>query len=123
MKSAAARQAGLTVLLLCVQELENAEFIPMPDSPFPLSMESSEPEKETLPYQKLQGLKVASEEPVGLNKPKTEPWVMVFKRMLDQNLLETQSDNMFELWGELRRGCWIGLIHLGEEKRAVDSQR
>lgn len=56
------------------KELENAEFIPMPDSPFPLSMESSEPEKETLPYQKLQGLKVASEEPVGLNKPKTEPW-------------------------------------------------
>ncbi|XP_059675378.1 serine/threonine-protein kinase Nek9 isoform X1 [Gavia stellata] len=56
------------------KELENAEFIPMPDSPFPLSMASSEPEKETLPYQKLQGLKVASEEPVGLNKPKMEPW-------------------------------------------------
>ncbi|KAM4898749.1 serine/threonine-protein kinase Nek9 isoform 4-T4 [Sylvia borin] len=56
------------------QELENAEFIPMPDSPFPLSMASSEPEKETLPYQKLQGLKVASEEPVGVNKPKTDPW-------------------------------------------------
>ncbi|XP_071413914.1 serine/threonine-protein kinase Nek9 isoform X2 [Pithys albifrons albifrons] len=56
------------------KELENAEFIPMPDSPFPLSMASSEPEKETLPYQKLQGLKEASEEPVGLNKPKMEPW-------------------------------------------------
>ncbi|XP_075609978.1 serine/threonine-protein kinase Nek9 isoform X1 [Balearica regulorum gibbericeps] len=56
------------------KELENAEFIPMPDSPFPLSMASSEPEKETLPYQKLQGLKVASEEPVGLNKPKPDPW-------------------------------------------------
>lgn len=79
MKSAAGRQAGLTVLLLWIQELENAEFIPMPDSPFPLSMASSEPEKETLPYQKLQGLKVASEEPVGLNEPKTEPWVMLCK--------------------------------------------
>ncbi|XP_033917794.1 serine/threonine-protein kinase Nek9 isoform X2 [Melopsittacus undulatus] len=56
------------------KELENAEFIPMPDSPFPLSMASSEPEKETLPYQKLQGLKVASEEPAGLNKPQMEPW-------------------------------------------------
>lgn len=65
--------------LLCFQELENAEFIPMPDSPFPLSMASSEPEKETLPFQKLQGLKVASEEPVGLNKQKAEPWVMLFK--------------------------------------------
>lgn len=79
MKSAAGRQAGLTVLLLWIQELENAEFIPMPDSPFPLSMASSEPEKETLPYQKLQGLKVASEEPVGLNEPKTDPWVMLCK--------------------------------------------
>lgn len=79
MKSAAERQAGLTVLLLWIQELENAEFIPMPDSPFPLSMASSEPEKETLPYQKLQGLKVASEEPVGLNEPKTDPWVMLCK--------------------------------------------
>lgn len=67
------------MLLLCFQELENAEFIPMPDSPFPLSMASSEPEKETLPFQKLQGLKVASEEPIGLNKHKPEPWVMLFK--------------------------------------------
>lgn len=56
------------------KELENAEFIPMPDSPFPMSMASSEPEKETLPYQELQGLKVAPEEPTGFNKPKTEPW-------------------------------------------------
>lgn len=30
---------------------------------------------------------------------------------------------MFELWGELRRGCWIGLIHLDEEERAGDNQR
>uniref|UniRef100_A0A803YEY1 non-specific serine/threonine protein kinase n=1 Tax=Meleagris gallopavo TaxID=9103 RepID=A0A803YEY1_MELGA len=55
------------------KELENAEFIPMPDSPFPMSMASSEPEKETLPYQELQGLKVAPEEPTGFNKPKTDP--------------------------------------------------
>ncbi|XP_067152930.1 serine/threonine-protein kinase Nek9 isoform X3 [Apteryx mantelli] len=56
------------------KELENAEFIPMPDSPFPLSMASSEPEKETLPYQELQGLKVAPEESTGFNKPETEAW-------------------------------------------------
>lgn len=72
------RGTYLTVLLWCVQELENAEFIPMPDSPFPMSMASSEPEKETLPYQELQGLKVAPEEPAGFNKPKTEHWVMLF---------------------------------------------
>lgn len=29
---------------------------------------------------------------------------------------------MFELWGELRRDCWIGLIHPDEEKRAGDDQ-
>uniref|UniRef100_A0A8B9BLH9 non-specific serine/threonine protein kinase n=1 Tax=Anser brachyrhynchus TaxID=132585 RepID=A0A8B9BLH9_9AVES len=49
------------------KELENAEFIPMPDSPFPMSMASSEPEKETLPYQELQGLKVAPEEPITIH--------------------------------------------------------
>lgn len=72
----------LTVLLWYIQELENAEFIPMPDSPFPMSMASSEPEKETLPYQELQGLKVAPEEPTGFNKPKTEPWVMLFRSFI-----------------------------------------
>uniref|UniRef100_K7GHN7 non-specific serine/threonine protein kinase n=1 Tax=Pelodiscus sinensis TaxID=13735 RepID=K7GHN7_PELSI len=55
------------------KELENAEFIPMPDSPFPMSTDSSEPEKETLPYQELQGLKVASDAPAEFSKPKTEP--------------------------------------------------
>lgn len=45
------------------KELENAEFIPMPDSPTPLSRAFSESEKDTLPYEELQGLKVASEVP------------------------------------------------------------
>lgn len=44
-------------------ELENAEFIPMPDSPSPLSAVFPESEKDTLPYEELQGLKVASEAP------------------------------------------------------------
>ncbi|XP_028914694.1 serine/threonine-protein kinase Nek9 isoform X2 [Ornithorhynchus anatinus] len=56
------------------KELENAEFIPMPDSPSPLSAAFSEPEKETLPYEELQGLKVASEAPAECNKPTTEAW-------------------------------------------------
>ncbi|XP_021101958.1 serine/threonine-protein kinase Nek9 isoform X2 [Heterocephalus glaber] len=43
------------------KELENAEFIPMPDSSSPLSGAFSESEKDTLPYEELQGLKVASE--------------------------------------------------------------
>lgn len=30
---------------------------------------------------------------------------------------------MFELWGELRRDCWIGLVHLGEEERPGGNQR
>ncbi|GAB1297647.1 Serine/threonine-protein kinase Nek9 [Apodemus speciosus] len=45
------------------KELENAEFIPMPDSPTPLSAAFSQSEKDTLPYEELQGLKVASEVP------------------------------------------------------------
>lgn len=45
------------------KELENAEFIPMPDSPAPLSAAFSQSEKDTLPYEELQGLKVASEVP------------------------------------------------------------
>uniref|UniRef100_A0A8C0JDN2 Serine/threonine-protein kinase Nek9 n=1 Tax=Chelonoidis abingdonii TaxID=106734 RepID=A0A8C0JDN2_CHEAB len=58
------------------KELENAEFIPMPDSPFPMSTDSSEPEKETLPYVELQGLKAASDASAEFNKPKTEPQQM-----------------------------------------------
>lgn len=45
------------------KELENAEFIPMPDSSSPLSAAFSESEKDTLPYEELQGLKLASEAP------------------------------------------------------------
>nr|XP_055144733.1 serine/threonine-protein kinase Nek9 isoform X3 [Symphalangus syndactylus] len=59
------------------KELENAEFIPMPDSPSPLSAAFSESEKDTLPYEELQGLKVASEAPLE-HKPQVEassPWL------------------------------------------------
>ncbi|XP_023367315.1 serine/threonine-protein kinase Nek9 isoform X2 [Otolemur garnettii] len=55
------------------KELENAEFIPMPDSPSPLSA-FSESEKDTLPYEELQGLKVASEAP-SEHKPPAGAWV------------------------------------------------
>ncbi|XP_074091798.1 serine/threonine-protein kinase Nek9 isoform X2 [Macrotis lagotis] len=57
------------------KELENAEFIPMPDSPSPLSAAFSEPEKDTLPYEELQGLKVASEAPAECNKSTRETWL------------------------------------------------
>lgn len=56
------------------QELENAEFIPMPDSPSPLSAAFSESEKDTLPYEELQELKVASEAP-SEHKPPVGAWV------------------------------------------------
>ncbi|XP_023402139.1 serine/threonine-protein kinase Nek9 isoform X2 [Loxodonta africana] len=55
------------------KELENAEFIPMPDSPSPLSAAFSESEKDTLPYEELQGLKVASEAP-SEHKPPGVAW-------------------------------------------------
>ncbi|XP_050020578.1 serine/threonine-protein kinase Nek9 [Alexandromys fortis] len=63
------------------KELENAEFIPMPDSPTPLSRAFSESEKDTLPYEELQGLKVASEvppehqPPIGAWPPRLNPTV------------------------------------------------
>uniref|UniRef100_A0A8C2UPS5 non-specific serine/threonine protein kinase n=1 Tax=Chinchilla lanigera TaxID=34839 RepID=A0A8C2UPS5_CHILA len=56
------------------KELENAEFIPMPDSSSPLSGAFSESEKDTLPYEELQGLKVASEVPVE-PQPPTGAWL------------------------------------------------
>ncbi|XP_021489804.1 serine/threonine-protein kinase Nek9 [Meriones unguiculatus] len=61
------------------KELENAEFIPMPDSPTPLSAAFSESEKDTLPYEELQGLKVTTEvppehqSPVGAWPPRLNP--------------------------------------------------
>uniref|UniRef100_A0A8C9HTV1 Serine/threonine-protein kinase Nek9 n=1 Tax=Piliocolobus tephrosceles TaxID=591936 RepID=A0A8C9HTV1_9PRIM len=55
------------------KELENAEFIPMPDSPSPLSAAFSESEKDTLPYEELQGFKVASEAPLE-HKPQVGAW-------------------------------------------------
>uniref|UniRef100_A0A670IH66 Serine/threonine-protein kinase Nek9 n=1 Tax=Podarcis muralis TaxID=64176 RepID=A0A670IH66_PODMU len=42
------------------KELENAEFIPMPENPSLVSLASSESDKETLPYNELKGLHLAS---------------------------------------------------------------
>uniref|UniRef100_A0A8D0HE58 non-specific serine/threonine protein kinase n=1 Tax=Sphenodon punctatus TaxID=8508 RepID=A0A8D0HE58_SPHPU len=50
------------------KELENAEFIPMPEIPSPMSIASLDPDKETLPYQELKGLKMVSDEPVEFDK-------------------------------------------------------
>ncbi|XP_061467761.1 serine/threonine-protein kinase Nek9 isoform X1 [Rhineura floridana] len=55
------------------KELENAEFIPMPETPSLVSLASSEPDKETLPYNELKGLHLASPMPVD-NKFKTGTW-------------------------------------------------
>lgn len=46
----------------------------MPDSPSPLSAVFPESEKDTLPYEELQGLKVASEAP-SEHKPPVGAWV------------------------------------------------
>lgn len=46
----------------------------MPDSPSPLSAAFSESEKDTLPYEELQGLKVGSEAPLE-HKPPEGAWV------------------------------------------------
>lgn len=46
----------------------------MPDSPSPLSAVFSESEKDTLPYEELQGLKMASEAP-SEHKPPEGAWV------------------------------------------------
>ncbi|MBV98514.1 Serine/threonine-protein kinase Nek9, partial [Eschrichtius robustus] len=55
------------------KELENAEFIPMPDSPSPLSAAFSESEKDTLPYEELQGLKPPRLNPAGTCAGKGTP--------------------------------------------------
>lgn len=67
-------QTELMRFSLYTQELENAEFIPMPDSPSPLSAVFPESEKDTLPYEELQGLKVASEAP-SEHKPPVGAWI------------------------------------------------
>lgn len=46
----------------------------MPDSPTPLSAAFSQSEKDTLPYEELQGLKVASEVPPE-HRPAIGTWV------------------------------------------------
>lgn len=66
----------------------------MPDSPSPLSAAFSESEKDTLPYEELQGLKVASEAPLE-HKPPVGAWVtelFAFKSQLSrQRALHTSS--------------------------------
>lgn len=49
----------------------------MPDSPTPLSAAFSESEKDTLPYEELQGLKVTSEVPPE-HQPPVGAWVTEF---------------------------------------------
>ncbi|XP_060117388.1 serine/threonine-protein kinase Nek9 isoform X1 [Heteronotia binoei] len=60
------------------KELENAEFIPMPETPSLVSLASSGSEKETLPYNELKGLHLASPPPVDTNKSTTESWQHLF---------------------------------------------
>lgn len=60
----------------------------MPDSPSPLSAAFSESEKDTLPYEELQGLKVASEAP-SEHKPPVGAWVtelFAFESQLSRQL-------------------------------------
>ncbi|KAF4017657.1 hypothetical protein G4228_009229 [Cervus hanglu yarkandensis] len=73
------------------KELENAEFIPMPDSPSPLSAAFSESEKDTLPYDELQGLKMASEEPLE-HKPPAGAWVGMHSKGTQTAKEETEVD-------------------------------
>lgn len=57
----------------------------MPESPSPLSAVFPESEKDTLPYEELQGLKVASEAP-SEHKPPVGAWVtelFAFQSQLD----------------------------------------
>lgn len=63
----------------------------MPDSPSPLSAVFSESEKDTLPYEELQGLKVASEAP-SEHKPPVRAWVtelFAFESQLGKQWLQT----------------------------------
>ncbi|XP_066483452.1 serine/threonine-protein kinase Nek9 isoform X1 [Tiliqua scincoides] len=58
------------------KELENAEFIPMPETPSLGSLTSSESDKETLPYKELKELRMASPTLVDVNnKSKTGFWL------------------------------------------------
>ncbi|XP_048340893.1 serine/threonine-protein kinase Nek9 isoform X1 [Sphaerodactylus townsendi] len=60
------------------KELENAEFIPMPDTPSLASLASSGSKKETLPYKELKGLHLASPPPVDTDKSTAESWQHLF---------------------------------------------
>nr|XP_056708169.1 serine/threonine-protein kinase Nek9 isoform X2 [Euleptes europaea] len=56
------------------KELENAEFIPMPETPSLVSLASSGSKKETLPYKELKGLHLASPPPADTKKSTAESW-------------------------------------------------
>ncbi|XP_044292245.1 serine/threonine-protein kinase Nek9 isoform X2 [Varanus komodoensis] len=56
------------------KELENAEFIPMPETPSLVSLTSSDSDKETLPYNELKGFHMPSPTSVDINKAKTGSW-------------------------------------------------
>uniref|UniRef100_H3BFY4 non-specific serine/threonine protein kinase n=1 Tax=Latimeria chalumnae TaxID=7897 RepID=H3BFY4_LATCH len=71
-----------------LKELEDAEFIPMPNVPpslSPDSLLSSEPEIVTLPYEELQGLKVSSEQITG------HPPLSVWPAQVDAEMFEDSS--------------------------------
>ncbi|XP_013917019.1 PREDICTED: serine/threonine-protein kinase Nek9 [Thamnophis sirtalis] len=59
------------------KELENAEFIPMPQTPSLESLASSRSDKETFPYNELKGLHMPSPTPVDINESKSESWQLV----------------------------------------------
>uniref|UniRef100_A0A2D4KH62 Uncharacterized protein n=1 Tax=Micrurus paraensis TaxID=1970185 RepID=A0A2D4KH62_9SAUR len=59
------------------KELENAEFIPMPQTPSIESLASSRSDKETFPYNELKGLHMPSPTPVNINESKSESWQLV----------------------------------------------
>ncbi|XP_026567691.1 serine/threonine-protein kinase Nek9 [Pseudonaja textilis] len=59
------------------KELENAEFIPMPQTPSLESLASSRSDKETFPYNELKGLHMPSPTPVDSNESKSESWLVL----------------------------------------------
>ncbi|XP_053132493.1 serine/threonine-protein kinase Nek9 isoform X2 [Hemicordylus capensis] len=59
------------------KEMENAEFIPMPENPSLRSLASSESDKETLPYQELKGLHMLSPTLIDKCKSKSGSWQLL----------------------------------------------
>ncbi|XP_054826600.1 serine/threonine-protein kinase Nek9 isoform X1 [Eublepharis macularius] len=83
------------------KELENAEFIPMPETPSLVSLNSSGSEKETLPYKELKGLHLPSPPTVDINKSTTEPL---------QNLLDTAEACSGEKTSVVPTACKCSLL-------------